>query len=269
MSEANLRHAISADGTPIAYSCFGDGHPILFVHGTVGTRQNWQAVAERLSDRFSACTMDRRGRGGSGDGTPYAHEREAEDVIAVAEALGRVVVVGHSFGGPPAIEAAMASDAVRALVVYEGWDPPLIRVSREDLEEVERLVSLGRYEDAFNYGDSPEQILQSRQLFPDYAERVAAMPTFSREVQGWEHYWQEHPLEDERRRALGKEVLLLVGERNLAHLGPSMRRLAEHLPRVTILVLEGQGHVAYREDPGLAATVIGSWVASLDTAGDR
>jgi pimeloyl-ACP methyl ester carboxylesterase len=56
-------------------------------------------------------SIDRRGRGASGDTLPYAIEREFEDVAAVAEALadatgGDVDVFGHSYGGRAVMGAA-------------------------------------------------------------------------------------------------------------------------------------------------------------------
>jgi pimeloyl-ACP methyl ester carboxylesterase len=105
---------------------------------------SWQPVAERLSSEFTACTIDRRGRGESGDGMPYALQREIEDVTAVAATLGRVVVLAHSIAGPFALEAAMTSDAVRAVILYEAWASPLSERPIEIVEEIERLVSLGR-----------------------------------------------------------------------------------------------------------------------------
>jgi pimeloyl-ACP methyl ester carboxylesterase len=268
MSHDRGNHATSADGTRIAFWCFGRGDPILFVHGLSGSHVNWQPIAELLSSGFTGCTVDRRGRGESGDGVPYGFEREAEDVTAVTETLGRVVVLAHSISGPFALEAAMTSDAVRAVILYEAWASPLSEIPREDLEEIERLVSLGRYEEAFNYGDSPEDKERSPKL-PDYAERVATAPTFGREIRGWERYWQDHPVDDERWRALDKPVLLLVGELNRDGMEPPAQRFAERLPQATIRVLERQGHMAYREAPDLVVEVVRSWLESLDATGDR
>lgn len=265
MSPGRSRHANSADGTRIAFWCYGRGDPILFVHGFSGSHTNWQPVAERLSDRFTACTMDRRGRGESGDGMPYDREREAEDVMAIAEMLGPVVVLGHSIAGPCVLEAAMVSDSVRAVILYEAWPSPLNEIPPAMLDEIERLVSLGRYEEAFNYGDSPEEIQKTREL-PDYAERLATAHTFAREIRGLERYWQEHPIDDERWRALNKPVLLLVGERKRDSWEPTARGLAERLPQATIRVLEGQGHSAYSEGQDLLTAVIRSWVDGLGTA---
>ena len=67
--------------------------------------------------------VDRRGRGRSGDATDYALEREYEDVVAVVESAGEAVsVLGHSYGGICALEAALLTDEIRKLVLYE---PPL------------------------------------------------------------------------------------------------------------------------------------------------
>ena len=268
LGNLTARHVTSADGTNIAYWRLGSGNSILFVHGLSGSHVNWQPVAESLSGEFTACTMDRRGRGASGDGAPYALEREIEDVVAVAETRGRVVVLAHSLAGPFALEAAMTSNAVRAVILYEAWPSPMSEMPREVLEGIERLVSLGRYEEAFHYGDPPEEIEQTRQL-PDYVERVATVHTFPREIRGWERYWQQHPVEDKRWRALEKPVLLLYGERNSDGMEAPAQRFGERLPQATITVLAGQGHAAYNEAPYLVAEAVRTWLRNLDGAMDR
>jgi pimeloyl-ACP methyl ester carboxylesterase len=236
MNGQEAQHATSADGTRISYWCFGDGPPILIVHGLGSTHTPYEPFAEVLGHGFTGCAMDRRGRGGSGDTMPYALEREFEDVVAVAAQLGRVVVIGYSFGGPAAIEAATASDAVRGLILVEAWASPLSEIPAEVTDEIERLVSLGRYVDAFNHGDSAEEIEQSRQL-PNYAERVAIVLLTPREIRGWQRYWQEHPIDNERWRTLDKPVLLVVSEANRDGMEPPALRLAARLPQATVQVL--------------------------------
>lgn len=209
-----------------------------------------------------ACNMDRRGRGGSGDTLPYALEREFEDVAAVAAQLERVVVLGYSFGGPAAIEAARASGAVRALILFESWASPLSEIPEEDVNEVEHLVSLGRYDEAFNYGDPPEEIERTRQL-PDYAERVAIVHLAPREIRAWNRYWHNHPVDDERWGALDKPVLFLISEENREGLLAPAQQFADRLPHATVRVLEGIGHRAYRDAPDILANAIRPWIESL------
>jgi len=268
MKQQAFNRATSADGTPIAYWCSGHGDPIVFLHGLSRSHVTWQAVAQRLSGEFTACTVDRRGRGESGDVGPYSVDREAEDVIAVAESLGGAVVLAHSISGPVALEAARVSDAIRAVILYEAWASPLSEAPPEMLEEVERLVALGRYEEAFAYGESPEDAERERQQ-PEYAERIATAPTWVREIRGWERYWQEHPLDDDGWRTLEKPMLLLVGERNRDEMGPSAERFAQHLPHASLRVLDGQGHNAEREAPDLVAAALRTWLGGLDVPTGR
>jgi pimeloyl-ACP methyl ester carboxylesterase len=262
MNGSEARHAISADGTRIAYWCAGQGDPILIVHGLGSTHRAYEPLVEALSKGLMACNMDRRGRGESGDTMPYALEREFEDVAAAAAQLGRVVVLGYSIGGPAAIEAARASDAVRALILFESWASPLSEIPEDVVNGVEHLVSLGRYEEALNYGDTPEEIEGTRQL-PDYAERVAIVPLAPREIRGWQRYWHDHPLDDERWGALDKPVLFLVSEENREGLLGPAQQFAARLPNATLRVLEGIGHRAYREAPDTLADAIRPWIEKL------
>jgi len=70
------------------------------VPGGIGDRTRWSPMIPLLSSRFTACAMDRRGHGASGDSLDYSLQKEAEDVAAVVNARpGTVFVLGHSYGG--------------------------------------------------------------------------------------------------------------------------------------------------------------------------
>lgn len=77
------------------------GVPVLFVHSLAGNRAQWAAQQAHLGRRSVA--LDLRGMGESDRDARerYGVEDAAEDVRAVADALGlgRFVLVGHSFGG--------------------------------------------------------------------------------------------------------------------------------------------------------------------------
>ena len=74
----------SADGTTIAYNAYGDGPAVVVVGGATNTAEHWAELAQELGRAgLTGVTYDRRGRGGSGDTTPYAVEREIEDLAAV------------------------------------------------------------------------------------------------------------------------------------------------------------------------------------------
>ncbi len=86
------------------------GLPILFVHGNGGNRTQWAPQLRHLRPGRRAAAFDLRGMGESetARNADYSVEGFAEDVAAVADALGfeRFVLVGHSYGG--AVVAAYA-----------------------------------------------------------------------------------------------------------------------------------------------------------------
>lgn len=111
---------LSRDGTPIAYRRHGDGPPVILVGGALSTAADEAPLAALLAPRFTVVTYDRRGRGASGDGGPYALRREIEDLAAVAATAGeRVSVFGMLSGGALALEAQAAGLPVDLLAVYE------------------------------------------------------------------------------------------------------------------------------------------------------
>ena len=102
--------ALSADASPISFAVKGTGEPtIVFVHCWTCDRNFWQHQIEYFSDRYKVVWLDLAGHGQSGSTrSEYTMEAFGEDVAAVVNKVGakRVVLVGHSMGGPVSIEAA-------------------------------------------------------------------------------------------------------------------------------------------------------------------
>jgi pimeloyl-ACP methyl ester carboxylesterase len=180
----------SADGTTIAFRALGSGPPIVFVHGTATSAVDWLFVSRLLRDRFTAVTMDRRGRGESGDAFDYAIEREAEDVLAVLEAVDGELLVGHSYGAMCSILAAERTDRLRRLVLYE----PPIAVRADTGDRVEALLGEGGPEAAIEGflrgAGAPEAELDRIRASASWPVLLATAPTVPRELraaEAWRH----------------------------------------------------------------------------------
>lgn len=101
----------------------GEGPAILLLHGLAGYAGEWSETASWLSKRARVVALDARGHGNSerfpADVSPAAHAADAAFALERL-ALGRVVVVGQSFGGLTALLlAAEHPDLVRGLVMVE------------------------------------------------------------------------------------------------------------------------------------------------------
>jgi pimeloyl-ACP methyl ester carboxylesterase len=114
------------DGVRIAYETAGGGGvPLVLLHGFFGDRTTWRSAGyvDTLTD-FGLVLVDARGHGGSDaphDPAAYRIERQAEDVVAVMDALGvqRAAVWGASMGGIVALHL-MARHPGRLLGVVAG-----------------------------------------------------------------------------------------------------------------------------------------------------
>lgn len=104
---------------------------VLFVHGSPG---DWQAWAQYLSDpdllaRAHLIAVDRPGFGGSGAGrVERSLEQQCIDIAPLLDHAWpgqRVVLVGHSFGGPVIYRLAMDHpDKVTDLIILAGSIDP-------------------------------------------------------------------------------------------------------------------------------------------------
>lgn len=254
----------SADGTRIAYWREGKGPVLLIVHGGGNFHSAWDPMLPFLRKTCTVAVIDRRGRGASGDTPPYAIEREIEDVAAVAEALGPMCVLGHSFGGPVALDAALRTTAISSLILYEGWPEAGddLTVLPDFVLPMEALIAAGRFEESVEYDETPEDVerLHRDPLWPAWVDATA---TFPREVRAYLQFWTDHPPDVGRWRELAIPILLLYGELNPAA-GQGAVPLADTLAHARIEELPGQGHRAYSEAPDVLAGAILPFLRRLD-----
>ena len=98
------------DGLNLVCEVRGQGDTALvFLHGWCGDREYWKNQADAFAADYRVVTLDQAGHGESGkDRKAWTVGSLAADVEAVVKALGlkRVILVGHSMGGPVSLVAA-------------------------------------------------------------------------------------------------------------------------------------------------------------------
>lgn len=81
-------------------------HRWVFLHGLMGSGQNWRKIITQMDPQDQILTYDQRGHGRSMKPlTGYASEDYAEDLFLITQELGweKFILVGHSMGGRNAI----------------------------------------------------------------------------------------------------------------------------------------------------------------------
>ncbi|WP_182413834.1 alpha/beta fold hydrolase [Adhaeribacter radiodurans] len=103
-------YTTAKDGTSIFYTTAGKGNiTLLFVHCWTCDQTYWRKQLDYFAQNYQVVALDLAGHGKSGPNRKsYTMKSFGGDVAAVAEALKlkRVVLIGHSMGGPVIAEAA-------------------------------------------------------------------------------------------------------------------------------------------------------------------
>ena len=250
-----MEKVTSQDGTSIAFHHSGAGSPLILVHGTGSASTRWAHIFPPLEEHFNVYAVDRRGRGGSGDSHTYAIEREFEDIAAVINALGEPAdLLGHSFGGFCALEAALLTPNLRKLILYETpLHLPGAALDPEGLiDSLQALLQAGDRDGALimfyrEVANMPPHEIEQLRSTPVWPVRMAAAHTLLREMRAFDRY----TFDASRFKNLHIPTLLLLGGESPQFFQDTTEALDKALPNSEIVVLPGQKHIAMDTAPDL------------------
>jgi pimeloyl-ACP methyl ester carboxylesterase len=236
----------SKDGTTLAFDRLGSGPPVVLVCGGSVDRMADAAIAQELASDFTVLNYDRRGRGDSGDTSPYAIEREVEDIEAVIEAAGGSANLwGSSSGAALAMIATASGAPVTKLAL---WEPPYFldpdaRPPADQVEQYETMIAEGRRGDAAEYfmakvvGMPPEFVADARNQ-PWWAgqEAIAHTLAYDARIMG------DYLIPTETASSVKVPTVVLAGGADMPFMRESAQALAEAIPDGEVRFLDGQGH---------------------------
>lgn len=106
------------------YHSYGQGTPLLLIHGLTDTWRIWLPYIESLGSSHLLLIPDIRGHGKTTNPAPVlTPDQIAKDMFDLLDTLdlGRVQIAGYSFGGHVALRmAALQPERVEAMVVIAG-----------------------------------------------------------------------------------------------------------------------------------------------------
>lgn len=160
-------------GARIRYATYGQGAPVILLHGGLGHSGNWgNQVPALIASGYRAILIDSRGHGQSTrDARPYSYEQMASDVRAVMDALRleRAAVVGWSDGACIALILAMQAPARVAGVFFFGcnMDPS----GTKEIDESDPILNRCFSRHAKDYA----ALSATPDEFPAFVEAVSLM----------------------------------------------------------------------------------------------
>lgn len=253
----------TVNGVRLFYELHGDGDvPLVLVHGSWGSHEDWDLVVPRLALSFRVLAYDRRGHSSSErPAGPGSVREDVADLAALIEHLGLAPawVVGNSFGASITLRlAAERPELFRGLI---GHEPPLFSLLGDDpelapmLDEVRRRV--GVVVERIASGDhagAAEEFVETVALGPGSWSQlppglrrtlVENAPTFLDEANDPEQL----VFDLDWIRGSSRPSLLTLGDQSPPPFAPVVAKLAVALPSVEVRTLPGAGHIPHVTHP--------------------
>jgi len=245
---------------------------VLFVHGMGAWSEIWrETLVETAAVGFRAVALDLPPFGYSERPAPetYGRQHQARRILGVIDALGvgQAILVGHSFGAGPTMEAVLlAPDRAKALVLVDaalGLDAPDGGASLPGW-----LLRPRRLRNAIVAATVTNPLLTRRLLTRFVADPATATDGRVRMLQAplvlqgatdafgdWLlDFLTSHEAALSRRseayRAAARPTLVIWGDRDTTTPLPQGQRLVQVIPGAELAVMAGVGHMPQIEDVG-------------------
>jgi esterase len=236
------------------YKTFGQGEPLLIMHGLFGMLDNWQTLGRQFAKDYTVFLLDLRNHGKSPHDPEMDYPIMAEDVKEFMEAnwIYEAHILGHSMGGKTAMQfAAHHPDMVDKLVVVD--IAPKVYPERHN-QIFKAMLSLDLSLDS---REAVEEHMRSYIKEQDII--LFLMKSLARSKEGGFRFKMNLPaLYEKYDKILGgidvtepyeKPALFLRGG-NSSHVLPSdYPVIMEKFPEAQIKTIEGAGHWVHAEKP--------------------
>ncbi|AJF26042.1 hydrolase [Haloarcula sp. CBA1115] len=256
----------SVDEIEFEFERYGDGQPLLLLHGGMAPTEYWNPVIARFEE-YGAVVPQRPGFGTCLDSPAETNadevlDREVRYVRALADAVdGDPILFGHSYGALTAIEAA-AGTSVEAVIAYE---PAVLPAEyRADADLADRMASLvqdGKREEAVKryieqvlHPDGIEDLdawLAEWPVWPDCVALAEEVVRMNRSVEQYrlpDHFDVDAP------------TLVLSGTDGPDFLRQSARAVHDALPHSRFVEFDGVSHSGPAEAPALIAAEVDAFL---------
>lgn len=256
---------IQINGVALEYDMAGQGTAFVTVHGGPGmsSRSGDWVSFQSLTDRFKLVSYDQRGCGQSQGQPPYSHEQLVADLEGLRQALGlgRMVLLGGSYGGFVALEYALRHpENLHALVLRDtAASNRFQNTSKEralqsgfpmDLEKLGRLFA-GQIRDDEDFRDCYAMIQPLYTVKRDPAEeaRKLAQIPFRYQTHNWA-FSQNQPHYNlvPRLGEIKVPTLVTVGRHDWITPLEASQEIAAGIPQSELVVFEHSGHAPQVEE---------------------
>lgn len=162
------------------FKSYGQGNPVIILHGLFGTLDNWQTIARQLSANYLVYLVDQRNHGRSPHTDDFDYSLLAEDLkdFMESEGMSQATIIGHSMGGKTAMQFAVSyPEMVHSLIVVD-IAPKAYEGGHQEIFDALLSVDLTKIE---SRKMADEQLMSA---IPDFGVRQFLLKNLTREKEG-------------------------------------------------------------------------------------
>lgn len=227
---------IAANGIKIHYAIYGQGPPVVFLHGGLANTDYWGNQVPAVAAHHTVILIDSRGHGRSTrDARSYGYDLMADDVVAVLDALKvkKADIVGWSDGGILGIDLALRHpERVGKIFAFAANT-----VTSGVKEGVEKNPTFAAYIERAGH---------------EYATHSATPNEYQAFVDQISKMWAEQPnWTDEQLKSIKTPILVVDGDHDEAIKREHTEYIAAAIPHAGLLILPNVSHFAFLQDPEL------------------
>jgi len=222
------------NGITIHYAMYGQGSPVIFLHGGLANTDYWGDQVESVAAHHTVILMDSRGHGRSTrDARPYGYDLMADDVTALMDSLkiAKADIVGWSDGAILGIDLAMRhKERVGKVFAFAANT-----VTSGVKDGVEKNPTFAAY---------------IERAGRDYAAHSATPKDYDSFVDQISKMWAEQPnWNDAQLKAIDTPILVVDGDHDEAIKREHTEYIAAMIPHTGLLILPNTSHFAFLQDP--------------------
>lgn len=222
----------------VYYEIYGEGDPILLLHGNSGSIKTMESLIPELSKHFKVIAVDSRAQGRSTDSNKdITYALMASDMKELIDKLklGSVYIAGWSDGGNIGLELAFAHP-----------------------EKVRKLITFGANFTWENFLAPPDSVTMDPndplivKVSPFFQEYKAGMDKITPEIKKkLSALIEKFPnLTEEQLTQIKTPVLVVVGDHDLIKIDHTVT-LFKKLPHAQLFIVPGASHAVVIEQPEL------------------
>ncbi len=237
------------------YKSYGEGEPVIILHGLLGSLDNWHSIARKLAANYRVFLLDQRNHGKSPHADKMDYPSMAEDVFAFMQAqnIPSAYFAGHSMGGKTAMTLALKyPESVDKLVSID-MPPKQNSPGHETIFQALNAMDLSKVE---KRRDADEQL---KQYIPDFGIRQFLLKNLERGPKGG-YQWKMNLKAIENaypnilegvtaEKPCEKPTLFIRGEKSDYIKSSELGDYQKLFPRARLETIEEAGHWVHAEAP--------------------